>query len=262
MSDAEMRELERRAAQGDLEAAARGLLVRLRRAGLLPERVRLAACLGDPAARLALGPAAPPDGFEAPGDDLGGRTALAVELEKNGKEAGVRAALAVAEWALPRWHRPREGEPAVAAAAVAATRRWIDCPCEVHGRDAERAAAAALRVAMTVEHAALPRGITDETAWEGLTRVMLLGGIGPRLAANAAHAAALDERPARVIVVELSLVREDGQVDRLEVRKTPAYRAASAATEGLSLAARLDADLASPLEALRAALVPWALPAA
>lgn len=55
MSDASRREAERDAAGGDLQAAARLLVERVRAGDLLAERLELAAHLGDPAACAALG---------------------------------------------------------------------------------------------------------------------------------------------------------------------------------------------------------------
>lgn len=101
MTDARLRGHERTA--GDDVAARARLLVERGRAGQLPPGgLRLAAGLGDPAARLALGPDAPP-----PGEVTPPLRALCEAVVAAGAEATVRGALAVGWTAVGRWERAR-----------------------------------------------------------------------------------------------------------------------------------------------------------
>lgn len=130
MSDARLRELERRAAAGDLPARAEWLLAR-RRAGRLGEgALELLAWAGEPAARLALGAAAP---GPAPGE-VG---AFALELGRFGPRACVTAGTGAAEAALALAPGPGVtalepglvgGLLAGARAALEAARAWVAAP--------------------------------------------------------------------------------------------------------------------------------------
>lgn len=104
MGDGGLRRLERAAAQGDATARARWLAEQVRRGVLAPERVALAAYLGDPAARsLGSPPRRPP----------GGLAAWGAGLTRWGPEWVVRAVVAAARHALPdllRWF-PDESRP-------------------------------------------------------------------------------------------------------------------------------------------------------
>lgn len=113
MADERLRTLEREAARGDVAARARLLRERLRVGAAAPERLRLAAALDEPAARLALGDDAPPSV-----DTVGG---LVDALEAHGGREGlVRAALAGAAAALPRWAARIPDDPRPVAALSAA----------------------------------------------------------------------------------------------------------------------------------------------
>ena len=124
MADERLRSLER-AGGGGPEARARRVRERLRAGQLDPERLALAALLGDDAARAALHGAAP-----APVellDDLIEVLVLAdAAVQVRVGAAAARAALAV--------HAPtiRATDLALAEAALAAAEAWVACPCEAH----------------------------------------------------------------------------------------------------------------------------------
>lgn len=124
MADANLRDLERRARQGDPHAAAAALVRRLRAGGLDERRLRLAALLGDAAARLVLGAGAPRVPAHADG--------LARALEAHGALVMIRATV-VAVRAMNAAADPRLGwRQGRARAALAAAEAWIVCPCEAH----------------------------------------------------------------------------------------------------------------------------------
>jgi hypothetical protein len=89
--DAERRRLDRESAAGDPDARARLLVARLRAGDLTRERLTLAAMLGDPAARAALAPEAPPE-------EVGTAMGALLALKPFGPSAFARAALALAPW--------------------------------------------------------------------------------------------------------------------------------------------------------------------
>ncbi len=123
MPDSIRRDLERRARQGDSTAEAAALVRRLRAGDLDEERLRLAALVGDPAARLALGrdaPAVPPT-----------PAALARALRAFGAEALVRATV-VAARAMAATADPRFWDLSRARAAITAAEAWLACPCDAH----------------------------------------------------------------------------------------------------------------------------------
>jgi O-acetyl-ADP-ribose deacetylase len=126
VSDGRRREFERQAAQGDLQAGARGLLERSRAGDLDPGRLRLAAYLGDPAAQGALATDCP----DVPSDLVDWVAGMRVfDLT-----VPVRAAVAAAWPAVHRWEeefvdarpvpQPRD--------ALEAIETWLECPCGVH----------------------------------------------------------------------------------------------------------------------------------
>ncbi|MCO5169417.1 MAG: hypothetical protein M9894_23990 [Planctomycetes bacterium] len=124
MADTTRRDLERRARQGDPTAAARALSARVRAGALTDERLRLAALVGDAAARLALGPAAPAEPADADG--------LAAALQGFGVEAVVRATVAATR-AVTAVADPRAGwDLARARRAMDAAEAWLACPCDAH----------------------------------------------------------------------------------------------------------------------------------
>ena len=96
MADVDLRKLEQAAARGNLDAGERLLRERLRRGLLDPERIELAAYLGDEAA-LRLRP------------DMANLTELGEWLEglaRWGRAVTVRCAVAVARWSVASWSRP------------------------------------------------------------------------------------------------------------------------------------------------------------
>ncbi len=104
MSDRRLRELERTASQGDLGARARWLTEQLRRGALSPDRLELAAYLGDPAAGAVL---------ERPPQAPARLVEWALGLGRYGQEWVVRALIEGARHTLPQlaqWfpdeHRP------------------------------------------------------------------------------------------------------------------------------------------------------------
>lgn len=89
MPDDEARQLERDASHGDLATRARALTQRVREADLSPSRLRVAAALGDPASRIAVGQDPHAEDTLSLRDWVAGLW----ELEP---EAGIRAALTLA----------------------------------------------------------------------------------------------------------------------------------------------------------------------
>lgn len=136
--DERLRGLERRAQEGDLDAAAALLVERIRLGAVTRGRVALAAHLGAPAATRALGVEAAP-----PTDDLFDWFA---RLGAFGAPAIVRALVAAARVVLPAFEERARGDerPARALDAVVA---WCDAPspalaqaATLAGRQARRAA--------------------------------------------------------------------------------------------------------------------------
>ena len=128
MSDERLRELERRWQEtGADEDEAAYLLARLRAGELDVERLKLAAYCDYAAAQLALGDEAPP----TPSDlDAWGRG-----MHVWGKEACVRAVVALARVAFPYWRGHPEDVP---AEAFRAAENWIVCPCREHAAEARQ----------------------------------------------------------------------------------------------------------------------------
>lgn len=112
MSEERLRELERRWRQSGAASDQAALLAERVRAGLLPAaRLRLAAALGQPAARLALGGDAPALLEQS------GNAALMAGLEPYGPAAWVRAT-----WAVLRTRLEHERAVAGGSASVVAAR--------------------------------------------------------------------------------------------------------------------------------------------
>lgn len=138
MSDARLRQLQRDAATGDLAARARLLNERVRIGDLAPDRLQLAAYLGDEAAEEALGqrPHVPPT-------ITIGRWVRGLARPTDGRypdwaaQAYARAAAAAARATLPCF---AGRDPAGAVRAVDALDAWIACPCDEHGRASAAAA--------------------------------------------------------------------------------------------------------------------------
>ncbi len=129
--DDRVRGFERAAGHGGVEAQARLLWERVRRGELERERLRLAAHVGDPAARMALAADAPP----LPAD----LRACVRGLEAWGMDALVRAALAAAGRVLHLVPEPAVGWSRGAVEAIAA---WLACPCDPHRVELQRLASA------------------------------------------------------------------------------------------------------------------------
>jgi len=103
MSDGDLRNLERLAAGGDVEAESRLLLERVRLGALAPEGLRLASYLGHEAARLA-------SPLEEPPTEL---VAWILELAPWGKDALARTAIAAAWLVEPVYRAQAPGDPRV-----------------------------------------------------------------------------------------------------------------------------------------------------
>lgn len=148
MADHRLRSLERDLATGDPGARARLLRERLRAGTLELERAQLAAWLGDPDAREALGPGGY-EAFAAPLREVTRRVvgdlqtesasvSLAIwvaALERWGAPACVRAAIAAARLALPTIEGKAYLGPAARSAArdaLRAAEAWARCPCDAH----------------------------------------------------------------------------------------------------------------------------------
>ncbi|MBX3472733.1 MAG: hypothetical protein KF878_38260 [Planctomycetes bacterium] len=195
MADTRLRRLERAASQGDLDARVRLLCERLRAGELDEERARLAAYLGDPAARLLLGARAP----ELPlirargGHELNQRRWI-TGLRAYGKPWLVRAAVALAEARFTAWDRWDEADERPRR-ALAAAEDWLRCPCEAHAREADLAQHAALGAAHALVSPGEPRPST--TGREGLSRLLCAAAgaaaTAAFAAAQAARAAAADD---------------------------------------------------------------------
>lgn len=150
MSDERRRRAERDAAgDGGDEAAARDLIERLRSGELTRERVALAAYLGDRASCLALD-AGPRAEVVTPG-------AWARGLAAFGREAEVRAAIAVAWVVLPEWEGDEvsewvAGRRALVRAAIEAAEAWVLEPTPEAEHRAEQASSSARLACMFEPH--------------------------------------------------------------------------------------------------------------
>lgn len=124
--DDRLREMEREAVLGDRVAQARLLVERVRRGRLELDRLRLAAWLGDPVARLALGEERD-DGGRRRGKSR--RDGWTRALAAWGQEAVVRAAYVVAAESMRHWRRHYRDDR-VLPGVLGAVAAWIQCPCD------------------------------------------------------------------------------------------------------------------------------------
>lgn len=236
MSDRRLRELERRAAAGDVEAGAEWLHARVRTGTLDEERLAVAAWLGDPAAcRVSGGTLAPETAPDAAGV-AGGLARWGREPARDPTRAALedpgwrdqllpRAALAIACAACPRAWASGDGR-----AALDAAQAWLDAPGLVAAQVADAAALA-----------------PNLGSLRGLSPVEALA----RLAAL--HCA---PGPARAIPTVL-LVRAALLVDLATAKRAFETPGGLAAHMAAAAAARLGDDAVR--EALRAGLVAWVL---
>jgi hypothetical protein len=133
MSDEELRELERRFREtGSVEDHVAYLKGRLRAAALTPERLACAAFLGDAAAQQAI-EARAPEPWE-----LSDRDVWIARIKPVGKEAIVRAVLAVSRRALEVWELgfPDERRPRT---AIEAAEAWVRSQTDETRKAAEAA---------------------------------------------------------------------------------------------------------------------------
>lgn len=152
MADARLRQLERLFGAGDPAAGARLLLERVRQGELALERVRLAAALGDPAARAALSePPLPPgerDDLRQLPDEADAFGASDEEdwldrLAAFGKQPLVRAAVYAARPLLDWFEQEAYPGERRARAALAAAEAWLAQPDEARRVGARLAGEAA-----------------------------------------------------------------------------------------------------------------------
>ena len=160
MSDSELRDLERRAAQGERPAEAKLLLERVRRGELGQDQLQLAAYLEHPAARLALEGDELQAGAAKGGgwvknllrrrrDDASQLAEWAQGLAPWGQRLVVRGLLAATRLALPIFAAERDDlAPSAALEAVAS---WGACPCRPCAEKAEGLATSALEQAQKLE---------------------------------------------------------------------------------------------------------------
>jgi len=130
MSDSHQRELERAAALGDDAARAKLLAERVRSGSLDPARLRLAAHLGDSAARTALDGEAPAV-IEALGSWVGALGAWGRPLVVRSLLVATRRVLPIFTAALPHEESPER--------ALRGAEAWLQEPDEATALEAERA---------------------------------------------------------------------------------------------------------------------------
>lgn len=265
MSDARLREAERRWREGGDPADARRWVQELTRAGaapadvlaarflvglLAPARLQAAAALGDPDARQALGQ----------------RTDTPVELPpalepltRLGQAACVRAALAAARAVLPAFEQrlPREPRP---RAALAAAEGWLACPCEDHAAAASAAAEAAW---VLCDQGGRQQDPILAVTWAQSFPDPALSLSGAAVA-SAAGAAAFACRAREPIVAEWAVQAAESAAESLgAVTLGPRAAAAAASgggrTAGMTLAALRGQGAEAILRAIRAEVVPWLL---
>ena len=265
MSDARLRELERRWREGRDPQDARRWVHELARAGaspaevllarqeaglLAPERLAAAAALGDPAARQALeaGPPGPPD-----------LLAALTPVIRLGQEACVRAALAAARAVLPAFEERLASEPRPRR-ALAAAEAWLLCPCEPHAAEAARAAEAAW---LLCDQGGRQQDPILAVTWAQSFPDPALS-LSAAAVASAAGAAAFACRAREPIVAEWAVQAAESAAESLgAARLGPRAAAAAAAgggrTAGMALAALRGQGAEAILEAVREELVPWLL---
>ena len=235
MSDRRTRELERAAASGDPEARAAWLGARLRAGDLEEERLALAAWLGDPGARLALGC--------EPEAERASPAALVRGLARWGREPGRgddSAALARPDWrdqlfpraalALARVACAGRGLPGPAQAALTAAEAWIE-----HPRLGTAATAGAAAAALVPPHAPPP---------------------APEAALCALAAYHCSAARGSVITI-VRLLRAAAQLPLSQAKHAVSEVGEPAAHMASVAVARAGEE--AVLDALRAALIPWLL---
>lgn len=151
MSDAKLRELERRWREsGAADDEAAYLLERVRVGELPRDRLDLAAHCGYTAAQMASGYARP----SAAIDDAESSERSIYEwtqgLVQFGKAALVRAAVAGAECVRQAWDNGVEHNPwrDQATTAWKAARKWLECPCDAHAAEVRQVIAPASRLVL------------------------------------------------------------------------------------------------------------------
>jgi hypothetical protein len=229
VADIRLRELERGAAQGDLESRARLLAARVRAGDLDPRRLDLAAYLGDPGARLAT-QTTPTE----PGPQAVLLSTWAGGLTGWGAEVCVRAALVAAAAALPAWESWQLATYAPAdhvGRAIERVAAWLEEPTPETALAAAEAANAADRAVEEATHLLeeLLAGRPDRSA-QGASRRAIHAGWA---AVAAARAVPLPGAEGRGVGSHLAWAIDE--------------------------ASRALADSDRLLEALEATLVPWAL---
>jgi hypothetical protein len=160
--------------------------------GISDERLKLAARLGDPRARVLFPKQKP---LSDPADaDLS--TDEKMELALRGwvialcfdRESSARAALAVSRRALGFFSRLLPNNTR-ASAALKATHAWISCPCDRHVVQAENAEASAALAILSAREVEIPSG-DERVGWP----------LSASLAARSAHETVqtvLDPKPSR-----------------------------------------------------------------
>lgn len=221
MTDAKSRDLERKLAAGDVEAAAAVLRERMR-AGEAAH-VELAARLGHTLAQRLCPDAEPLDWS----DDELRLAAIQQAARLEGKTLPAQVAADWAERALPVWEKVGTGRRP--HEAIEAVRAWVAFPCEEHRRMAGTAGRAAR--------------VDPETLSADLQAPILVAGLNGRAAANAANAAFL-----AAVSVDAEGVKHQDETAREEAfivyAAEAASRAAAAAVEAVAL--RLVIGAAAP----------------
>lgn len=126
--DARLRQLQREASTGDLQARAKLLLGRVRAGELSEERLRLAAYLGDPASREALGEGAPEALQNWRSRELNKRT-WAQDISRDYGEEGARRMLVAVMRESLSLPFPT---PAEYLSLLESEEDLVACPCEQH----------------------------------------------------------------------------------------------------------------------------------
>ena len=132
MADQRARNLSRELElDGSIQAAARILVERLRVGAVRPERAWLAGYLGHGPAALAVGVVP-----HAVGNDLRFLEEWLQGFASVGREAWVRAALAVTRAARDELRRIGRAQTRSLRSAIGAACAWAECPCDEHARQA------------------------------------------------------------------------------------------------------------------------------